>query len=309
MFKGIRVMRILANLYTDYFTANNSWAAKSLLPDRYYLKRLYKKRLGKELNLKDPKNLTEKIQWLKLYDRRPEYTQMADKAEAKKLIAEKIGEEHIIPTLGVWDHFEDIDFSKLPSQFVLKCTHDTESIIVCTDQKTFDIEAARKKLNGCMRYKMYRKGREWVYKNIRPRIIAEPYIDSLGKKDSVEYKISCFNGKVGFITICKGIAHAGFEDRTNDHFDCRFKRLPFWTYYKPSKTPPQKPEEWDELIKIGERLSENIPYVRVDCYIIDGRIYFGEMTFYTWDGFMKFEPEEYDRILGDMLTLPPKRRR
>ena len=278
------------------------------MPDRLYLKWRYKKLCGRTLNLRNPQRLTEKIQWLKLYNRRLEYTALVDKYEVKKIVAELVGEEHIIPTLGVWDRFDDIDFAKLPDQFVLKCTHDSGSVVVCTDKSKFDLKKARQKLRLFLAIPAHRRGREWAYKNVKPRIIAEPYIDSLGKADSIEYKASCFNGKVGFITICKGIAHADFADRTNDHFDPDFNYVPFWVNYKHAKVRPEKPKEWDKLIELSEKLAAGIPYVRVDFYAVDGKIYFGEMTFYTWNGFMKFEPDEYDRILGDMVTLPVKKR-
>ena len=294
-----------------YFAKGFEYSLMYILPspDRLYIKWRYKKLCGRTLDLRNPQRLTEKIQWLKLYDRRPEYTALVDKYEVKKVVAGLVGEEHIIQTLGVWDRFDDIDFAKLPDQFVLKCTHDSGSVVVCTDKSKFDFKQARKKLRQFLATPAYRRGREWAYKNVKPRIIAEPYIDSLGKADSVEYKASCFNGKVGFITICKGIAHASLEDRTNDHFDPDFNYVPFWAKYKHAKVRPEKPKEWDELIALSEKLSAGIPYVRVDFYIIDRRVYFGEMTFYTWNGFMQFEPDEYDRILGDMVTLPTKKRR
>lgn len=279
----------------------------SRMDDIAYIKKKYKQMVGHECDLENPQALTEKIQWLKLYNHNPSYTKMADKYEAKKYVAGLIGEEHIIPTYGVWDSFDEIDFDSLPDQFILKCTHNSGGFVICKDKNTFDKKAAKKRLTDCLNHNYFYSGREWVYKNIKPRIIAEKYIDSLGKPDSVEYKTTCFNGKVGFVTICTGIAHSDFELRTNDHYDVDFHHMPWYVNYKNADVPPKKPEQWDELIAICEKLSKDIPYVRVDTYIIDGQIYFGEMTFYTWSGFMKFNPPEWDLKLGEMLVLPDKK--
>lgn len=280
-----------------------------VLPDGPFLKWRYKRDVGKKLHLRDPKNLTEKIQWLKLYNRRPEYTKLVDKYEVKKIMAERLGEEYVIPAIGIWDRFEDIDFTQLPEQFVLKCTHDSGSIVVCTDKSQFNIKAAGEKLSQYLKEKNYRRTREWVYKHVKPRIIAEPYIDSLGKPDSMEYKLTCFDGKVGFAAIYTGIAHEKKEERTVAHFDRDYNYIPFRTIGEYTKVIPEKPREWDELIRLSEKLSSGIPYVRVDWYIHHGKLYFGEMTFYPVAGFMKFDPPEYDRIWGDKLTLPKEKRR
>lgn len=147
-------------------------------------------------------------------------------------------------------------------------------------------------------------GREWPYKNVKPRIIAEKYIASLGHPDSIEYKTTCFDGKVGFVTICTGIAHAEFSQRTNDSFDINKNHMPWYAFYKNAEKMPEIPDQWDELIEICEKLSEGIPTVRVDTYIIDGTIYFGELTFYTWSGFLKFSPPEWDEKLGHYIKIP-----
>lgn len=262
--------------------------------------------MGKELNLENPTLFTEKLQWLKLHDRRPEYTKMVDKYEVRKYAAEKIGEEHLIPLLGVWDRFEDIDFDKLPDQFVLKCTHDSGGFYVCKDKKKMNVNAARRKLNRRLKRNYFWGGREWPYKNVKPRIIAEKYIDSLGKPESIEYKLTCFGGEVKFITVCRGIAHDELNKRKNDFYDRDFNFLPFvTTYYANSNIPNEKPKELDTIINICETMSAGIPTVRVDCYIIDGQVYFGEMTFFTWNGFIHFDPPEWDKTLGDWIVLPP----
>ena len=186
----------------------------------------------------------------------------------------------------------------------MKCTHNSSGVIVCTDKKSFDVEAARKKLVPFMTQNYYWLRREWPYKNVKPRIIAEKYIDSLGKPESIEYKVTCADGKVNFVTICTGIAHDAFELRTNDHYDVNFNHMPWYAIYKNAKTQPHKPEQWEELISFCEKLSEGIPSVRVDTYIVDGQILFGEMTFYTWGGNIIFTPPEWDEKLGSLITLP-----
>lgn len=274
------------------------------VPDKLYLKILYRKRMGRKLDLKHPKTCCEKLQWLKLYNRNPQYTKMVDKYEVKKYVSQLIGKEHVIPLLGVWDSFEEIDFDQLPNQFVLKVTHNSGGFAVCKDKNSFDREEAKKLLGDMLKKNYFWGGREWPYKNVKPRIIAEEYVPSLGNADSIEYKITCFDGKVGFVTICTGPAHQDLEKRMNDHFDTEFHHMPWWSYYKNAKKRPEKPEQWEELIALAEKLSAGIPYVRVDFYIIDGKVYFGEYTFYTWSGFIDFQPKEWDRKLGDMINLP-----
>jgi len=277
------------------------------MDDRTYIERQYYSRFQgkKKLNLDAPKTVGDKLNWLKLYDRKPYYWKLVDKYEVKKYVADKIGSEYVIPALGVWDNPEDIDFDILPNQFVLKCTHDSGSIIVCKDKKKIDKKEVCSKLNESLKHNHYKENREWAYKNVKPRVIAEQYVESLGKADSVEYKLSCGNGKVGVITVCIGIPHSTLDVRTNDHFDEEWNRLPFYAVYKNSNKDIARPKQMDDLIKFSKILSEGIPHLRVDWYVVDGHIYFGEMTFYTWAGYMQMVPDEWDTILGDMIELPP----
>lgn len=288
------------------FSVMDSRGLCNSMPDEKFLRLQYECFSGRKLNLENPRTLTEKLQWLKLYDRRPEYTKMADKYEVKKLVSGKIGAEHVIPLLGVYDSFDEIDFDALPDQFVLKCTHDSGGLAVCRDKSSFDIDGARERLNASLKKNFYFRFREWVYKDIKPRIIAEQYVDSLGKPDSVEYKLTCFNGRAKLITICQGIAHSSADARTNDHYDRDMNRLMFSVYYKNPEIPAQIPAQMKDIIAFSEILSAGIPEVRVDWYMDKGRIYFGEFTFYTWAGLMKFEPPEWDEILGSWLELPEK---
>ena len=284
------------------------WGGKYLrwMSDKAYLSLFYRIFWHKKIDWDNPKLFTEKLLWLKLYNQKPEYTDMVDKYEIKRIVSEKIGSEYVIPALGVWDRFGDIDFSKLPNEFILKTTHDSGGFIVCRDKKNFDYKSAEKKLNKYLTRNFYWVGREWPYKNVKPRIIAEPYINSLGKPDSVEYKLTCFNGVAKNITVCRGIAHSVLSDRTNDNYDRELNHLSWYAYYKNSTKPFTFPKEIYKIIELAERLSEGIPQVRVDFYLVNGQIYFGEMTFFTWGGFIKFTPKEQDRIMGEWIVLPPK---
>ncbi len=300
-------LSLIRDLITDpgtrlYFLASHGFYHS--VSDEKYLRRLWKYKMDYELNLDDPRTFCEKMQWLKIHDHNPRYTKLADKYEVKQIVSDIIGPEHVIPLLGVWDSFDDIDFDSLPDQFVLKATHDSGGFVVCRDKSTFDIAAARKKMNKSLKRNFYWGGREWQYKDIPPRIIAEKYIDSLGKRDSVEYKVTCMNGEVKFTTVCTGIAHAAFSDRTNDSYDRELNHMPWYAFYKNSEKPIVLPDQIHEIMKYAEILAKDIPYVRVDFYLVDGTVYFGEMTFYTWDGFLVFDPPEWDLKLGDMLEIP-----
>lgn len=279
-----------------------------LFNDKFYLKVLYPHMMrGEKLNIDNPTLFTEKLQWLKLYDRNPSYTKMADKCEVKKYVASIIGDEHVIPLYGVWDSFDKIDFDSLPNEFVLKCTHDSGGYVVCKDKSTFDKNAAKTKLEKTLVKNYFWQNREWVYKNIQPRIIAEKYMPSLGNADSVEYKITCINGKVMVITVCGGIPHAAYELRSNDNYDRDWNRQEWYAFYKPTNKKIERPKQMDDIIEFSERLSKDIPQVRVDWYIIDGVVYFGEMTFYTWSGFIHYTPEKWNKIMGDWLMLPNRK--
>lgn len=275
------------------------------IPDKLFLKIKFKIKVGYKLNLKRPTTFNEKLQWLKLYDRRPEYTTMVDKYAVKKYVADKIGEQYVIPTLGVWDSFDEIDFDKLPNQFVLKCTHDSGGLAICKDKSTFDHEAAKKKINDSLNRNYYYSGREWPYKDVNPRIIAEKYMEDTQIKISSlnDYKLMCFNGKVRCTFVCSDRK----ENLRITIFDNEWKRMPFGRYNHPaSEEDISKPKNFDGMIELAEILSNDIPFVRVDFYEINGRIYFGELTFYPGAGFEEFSPGKWDRILGDWIELPTK---
>lgn len=273
--------------------------------DEKYLKILFKLRIGKELNLDTPQTFSEKLQWLKLYNRKPEHTQMVDKVEAKKYVANLIGEEYIIPTLGVYDSVDEIDFDKLPNQFVLKCTHDSGGVVICSDKNKLNIIEAKKKLSQGLRCNYYYQNREYPYKNVKPRIIAEQYMVDESGYELKDYKFFCFNGepKALFIATDRGSAT---EETKFDFFDMNFKHLPFTNGHPNSTKPINKPIGFDKMKELAAKLSQGEPHLRVDFYDINGQIYFGELTFFHWSGMMPFEPEEWDYTFGEWIKLPNK---
>lgn len=270
-----------------------------VLSDSLYLKLSYKHAIGKKLNLENPKTFTEKLQWLKIHDRKPEYTNMVDKCEAKKYVADKIGPEYIIPTLGVWEHFDEIDFDSLPNQFVLKCTHDSGGVVIVKDKTRFDLPAARKKLMKSLKRNYFYSGREWPYKNIPPRIIAEEYLTELNGVN--DYKFYCFSGEVKLMLIVQGRGTPGV---TGDYYDENGNPLDLMVDFPRSNICPVLPESFERMKQIAEVLSVGIPHVRVDLYDVAGKIYFGELTFFDGSGMDKLEPEGWDEKLGQMLSLP-----
>lgn len=275
---------------------------KRFLPDKVYLKRFYRLKFGKKLNLNNPITFNEKLQWLKLYDRKPIYTTMVDKYEVKKYVASMIGEKYIIPTLGLWEHFDDIDFDGLPNQFVLKCTHDSGGLVICKDKSDFDKISAKKKIERCLKRNYYWSGREWPYKNVKPRIIAEKYMSDTGD-ELADYKIHNFNGVPKAVLVCKDrFKKTGL---TEDFFSSEWKHLDVARkdYPNSTKNIPQ-PAVLDEMLELAEKLAKSIPFVRTDFYDVGGKVYFGEMTFYPASGFEKFVPDKYDSLFGEWLKIP-----
>ena len=272
------------------------------MPDEQYLRIAYRCKMHKKLNLDTPQTFNEKLQWLKLHDRKPEYTLLADKYEAKKLVAQRIGEEYIIPTLGVWNSFDEIDFDKLPSQFVLKCTHDSGSIVICKDKSSLNKEHANRVLSNGLKHNSFWAAREWPYKGITPRVIAEVYMEDSITKDLRDYKFFAFDGTVKAMFIA---TERGSKEETKfDFFDENFNHLPFTNGHPNATELPKKPDHFEEMKTLAEKLSTGIPQVRVDFYECNGKIYFGEMTFYHWGGMVPFQPEEWDYTFGSWIELP-----
>ena len=283
----------------------NRLAGKNIIKmsDRAYLKLLYRERMGKKFNLDNPQTFNEKLNWLKLNDRKDIYTTMVDKYEAKKYVADLIGEEYIIPTIGKWNHFDEIDFDKLPEQFVLKCTHDSGGLSICKSKGSFNKEEAKNKINKSLKKNYYYASREWPYKNVKPRIIAEPYLENQKGKGLIDYKFFCFNGTPKFLYISEGLEN--HETASISFLDMEFKKAKKKKKdYKEYEEIPKEPVNFEKMKELSKILSKGIAFLRVDFYEIEGRIYFSELTFYPCSGFIPFEPEEYDKIIGDMLILP-----
>ena len=278
---------------------------KGNVPADVFVKRTYRYALGRELNLENPVTYTEKLQWLKLYDHRAEYTQMVDKYEVKQYVAERIGPEYVIPLLGVWDRVEEIDFEGLPRQFVLKTTHDSGGIVVCRDKETLDIPAAKKRLQHFLGRRYYDYNREWPYKNVKPRIIAEAYMEDSRQGELRDYKFFTFGGEPKVLYIAQGRGRG--EATVADFFDMEFNHLPFTIDHDMAPIPPEKPEKFEEMKRLAARLSQGTPQLRVDFYEVDGRVYFGEMTFFHCSGLERFHPDSWDKTFGDWVVLPPKR--
>ena len=275
------------------------------LPDKLYLSVLYRLKKNRWIDWRRPRTFNEKLQWLKLYNRKSEYTQMVDKYAVKEYVAKLIGKEYIIPTLGVWDRIEDVAFDTLPDQFVLKTTHGGGSggVVVCKDKANFDCKAAKIKLQQSMNSDIYRNFREWPYKHVQRRIIAEKYMVDESGLELKDYKFFCFNGIPKF---CQVIANRT-TDETIDFYDENWIHQPF-VGLNPAVTFREnehlKPHNYDEMLSIASKIGQDIPFARVDLYNINGKIYFGEITFFPAAGLGRFEPEEWDYIFGNWIKLP-----
>ena len=274
-----------------------------LIPDRVYIQMQYFHHFHRFANFKNPQTFNEKLQWLKLNDRNPLYTTLVDKYAVKKWVADKIGEQYIIPTLAVWKKAEDIDFDALPEQFVLKVNHDSGGLVICKDKAQLDRQAAVAKLSRALKNNGYWYGREWPYKNVKPCIIAEKYMEDENHQLN-DYKFMVFNGKVKCSFTCtERFSKDGLKVT---FYDANWDIMPFERHYKRSETSIAKPSNYDEMVELAERLSNGIPFVRVDFYSVKGKTYFGEMTFYPGSGLEEFTPQEWDKKLGDWLELSHK---
>lgn len=277
-----------------------------VMSDEGFLNLAFRCKMGKKLNLKNPQTFNEKLQWLKLYDRNPLYTTLVDKYDVKKYIADIIGEEYIVPTLGVWDRFDDIDFDKLPEQFVLKCTHDSGGLVICRDKSKLDIAAAKEKIERSLKTNYYLIGREWPYKDVRPRIIAEPFLSEIADEGVPDYKFFCFGGEPRFLYVSRGL-----EDHATaqiSFFDFDGNKLPFKRSDYRNLQAFTKPENFEKMIGIAQTLAHKIngSFVRIDLYSLGEKIYFSEITFFPCSGYMPIEPEEWDQKIGSWIELPKK---
>jgi hypothetical protein len=255
----------------------------------------------RNINLDSPETFCEKIQWLKLHDRNPLYTKLVDKYEVKQYVADKIGEDYIIPTIGVWDSVDEIDFDNLPNQFVLKCTHDSGGLVVCKDKNKLNIKETKKKLRHSLKQNFYYFGREWPYKNVKPRIIAEKYMVDSKMGELRDYKFFCFGGQVK----CYKIDFDRFIEHHANYYDMDNNILNFGEEIIPPKFNKEIeiPKTVGKMKQLAEQLSKETPFMRTDFYDVDGNIYFGELTFYPGSGCVKFTDEESDRLLGSWIKL------
>ncbi len=293
-----RFKKILKNPFQIFFTLGHYGLLK-WMSDEKFIKIGYRIRMKRKLNIENPTTYNEKLQWLKLYNHQPKYTLLADKYGVRELIRRIIGEEYLIPLLGVWEKFDDIDFNRLPNKFVLKCTHDSGGIIICQDKNNFDKKSARKKLSRCLRQNFYNTGRERQYKNIKPRIIAEEYLVDESGTQLKDYKFFCFNGVVKAMFVA--------SDRSTetkfDFYDKEFNHLPVRQQYKNSDHPLTKPKKFEEMVRLAEILSKGYPHIRVDLYNANGKIYFGEYTLFHFSGMERFYPDDFDCFLGSCIDL------
>lgn len=300
-----RMIRYLSD--SDYrFLANRAYGLNKNLSDEVFLKKLFKIKMGCDLNLENPVTYNEKLQWLKIHDRNPIYTSMVDKYEVKKIVAEAVGESYVIPTLGVWDTFDEIDLENLPRQFVLKCTHDSGSTVICKDKSSWNVNEARKKINSFLRKNYYYYSREWPYKNVQPRILAEKYMEDNSTAELRDYKFFTFDGVAKAMFIASERQDTSTETKF-DFYDMEFNRLNIVNGHPNSGKEMKKPETFDEMRTLAETLSKGIPHLRVGFYEVNGKVYFGEFTFSHWGGIVPFVPEEWDYTFGEWLKLPDLR--
>ena len=275
------------------------------MTDEQFLKKQFKDAHGYPLDLENPKTYNEKLQWAKLYDRDPKYTALVDKYEVKRIVAGLIGEEYVVKNYGVWNSFDEIDFDKLPDKFVLKCTHDSGGVFVCRDKSEKTLKAARKKMEKHLKRDYYMEVREYPYKDVERRIIAEEYLIDESGYELKDYKFFCFDGVPEFMYVALDRNVKGKETKF-DFYDMDFRLLPFTNGHPNSGKRIEKPACFDEMKAVAAKLSKGIPHVRVDLYNVNGKVYFGEMTFSHMSGFTPFEPPEWDRIFGDMIVLPER---
>lgn len=271
------------------------------VPDKEYLQKRFKAKMGKTLNLTTPVTFNEKLQWLKLYDRKPEYTMMVDKVAVKAYVAEIIGKEYIIPTLGVWENQENIDFDALPDQFVLKCNHNSGlGMCICKDKSKLNIAKVKRGLKKGLQQNYYLSGREWPYKNVKHRIIAEEYMVDETGTGLRDYKVMCFGGEPKLIQIHQG----RYRNHTQDFYDTQWNKQNITQGCPMSDIDMEHPAFLEEMLNLSSKLAKDIPQIRVDWYYVKDRLFFGELTFFDASGFDAFEPDIWDEVLGSWITLP-----
>lgn len=271
-----------------------------IIPDELFLKIRFRLHVGYWPNLKHPRSFNEKLQWLKLHDKHPEYTAMVDKIDAKRYVASIVGEQYIIPTLGYWNSIEEIDWDSLPNQFVIKSTNDSGGVVICKDKASFDINDAKLILENQGGRDYSKISKEYPYKNVRHRFIAEEYKEDESGYELKDYKIFCSYGKPLFLFVATGRQN---HDTRFDFFDTDFNHLPVINGHPNADICPTKPCNFEKMIEVAGKLSVGIPQVRVDLYNINGEIYFGELTFFHWSGMVPFVPRDWDYVFGEYIDL------
>ena len=269
-----------------------------IINDEKYLSYMYEFKTGEKLDLIAPKTFNSKLQWLKMHGKYDIYTKLVDKSEVKSIVAEVIGEEYIIPTIGIWDSFEKIDFETLPDRFILKCTHDSGSALICHDKKTFDYESAKLMFKRALHTNLYWITREMPYKNVRPRIIAEPLLENSDGGELKDYKVFSFNGEPQIIQV----DYDRFTNHTRAMYSTNWDYLGFSTEYTLHKQEEPKPEKLEKILELTRKLSKDMDHTRVDFYIVGNNIYFGELTFFHGSGYEKFSDEYLNERMGAMIT-------
>lgn len=297
MFKKVR--RYLASPYyalgDDLIRSHPRW-----MSDKYFIKVFWKQMMGYPLDLKHPKTFNEKLQWMKLYDRNPQYTELVDKIKVKQWVADRIGAEHVIPTLAVFDCIEDIRLDELPNSFVLKCNHDSGGIAICKDKRTFGFQAAKEKLAGHLDRNFFWEYREWPYKNIEKKLFAEEYIADNPDEDLVDYKIFTFGGEPKLIEI----DFDRFTNHKRNLYDTSWNYIDAQILYPSQKERIfEKPEQLEEMLDLSRKLSKGFRHVRTDFYIARGQVYFGEMTFIHGAGTERIDPKELDFLMGSWIDI------
>lgn len=299
------VLKIAAKYCADAdyrFRANVKMGFYHNMPDETYLRKMFKATMGYPLDLEHPRTFNEKLQWLKLHDRKPIYTTMVDKYAVKDYVAGIIGEEYIIPTLGVWDSFDEIDFGSLPDQFVLKCTHDSGGLVVVKDKRKMDMNAAKKKISRSLKRNYFYLGREWPYKDVKPRVIAEKYMEDSSTGELRDYKFFCFGG----VAKCYKVDFDRFIEHRANYFTMDGELMKLGEEVCPPnfERDIRPPDNIGKIKELAETLSESVPFLRADFYDADGKIYFGELTFFPASGFGEFIYESNDRLFGNWIKLP-----
>ena len=285
--------------------ARRGWL--NALPDKEYLSIMYRATFGKKLDWDNPKTFSEKLQWLKLHDRNPIYSQMVDKYESKQYVSDRIGEEYVIPVVGgPWNSPDEIDFDALPEQFVLKTTHDCGGVLICRDKSQFDIEAAKKFMEGHLQRNYYLHCREWPYKDVKPRVFAEKFLCEGDETAAVrDYKFFTFNGEPKLMYIASGRDYAKKDKQVvyADFFDMEYNHVDLCIDHDNAPEPPAKPQNFERMVECARKLAQGTKHLRVDFYEVNGQMYSGELTFFHCGGLHEFKTKEWDKTMGDWISL------